>query len=319
MNIAFSKRREMRKMYIMLLYVSGLIITAYSSLYGADRKEHKAERKTYESKTFEFDCVETYRVCHKEGRYALTKLRQTVDNVFTLPTKQAALAEALRQGDKGAIQFYARGLNIWPYYIEAIKAGKIDNVRILLPLMMTKTTYPKNGIDKDDKDLPMRDCSGLVTAIESELSDAAKMALMDTIINFYQPLTLKCGPSCCFSCTSRCNQRRATLIIYGKAKAGKRCLERKGSKELLTYIYDTHQAYIPNDIIKILKIQGNIDLMNKFQERQTRQNREKQLLLSFNCFEETLIYYLQVAQPVICNNKPDVPCWSPWQTLCHKG
>ena len=306
-------------LYMMLVYISVVVITLHNSLYSADHKEKK-ERTLHYSEKFDFDYVSTYEAYRKEGYYALTKLRQTVDNVFTLTTKHLALTTALQKSHKDAIQFYAQGLNIWPYYIEAIKTGAVDNVRILLPLMATKDTYPRYSFNNSDQELPINDCSGLVTAIEAKSlkTDEAKIALMKMIIDFYQPHTLKCGPSCCFSCTSHCNQRRATFIIYGLAKAGEHCLALKQSEDMQKYIYETCQAFVTKDALRILNTQGKTDLNQQFQERRLQQNREIQLLLAFNCFNTGSAYYHKIAQPVINNLRLGASSLSLWPQLCKK-
>jgi len=218
--------------------------------------------------------------------------------------------------------------DLWTQYIQALQEGREDHVRTLLPRMATGNTYPKYYFNRTSVDLPIDDCSGLAAVVEAKtLSDEAKITLMHIIINFYQPKKAQCNQNWFSSCNLLCNQRRAALIAYGRAKAGESCLKLKGSDVMLKEIYGSpNKAFITQDALNILQIQGKIVLLASFTALRTTQHETKRLLSDFNCFHHgsdakysPSEYYHQIAQPVITGSMPYSDCCTKQKLLCKRG
>jgi hypothetical protein len=293
-----------------MLLCSGAVIITGNTLYSAERKEQKTNTLTTAQWHYEHWWHPEHSIASK------TEINKIL--------KCMLFKRALQKHDTEKIRLYAPGLDLWSMYIEALKAGQMYSVSELLKLISTKGAYIQDSCGDFYRELSSNDCSGLVTVIEARLlSDEVKKQLIDMIIDCYQPNKLECEEGCCFSCTSRCNQRRAAFIVYGLAKAGERCLELKKSEELRKYIYDTRQAYITQDALNILERQHQTDLKKTLTLRRDQQNRHKQLLLIFQCIKSTKLglscqYFQEIAQPVITNRRPDAFSLSLWPQLCNK-
>jgi len=304
-----------------LLILSSTLFT-YHSLHGAHHADRKISMQVILKPTA-YDHVGKYKACKKKGEDALTTLHQDFKSYNAL-TQQHAVIASLYAHNKEAVQFYAQEVDLWPIYQNVLKQGHQKHVRMLLPLLATQKTTPHCNYDKKYQELPIDDCSGLVTVVNaSSLYIHEQQELLDLIIKFYLPPNSTCPRTWCFNCKSLCNARRTAFILYGLAKAGEKCIELKKSYDLFYHIYATCHAFVTQDAIKLLREQNKDDLAERLQKIREKQGEASRLLSTFASIQlpdknDPCGYYEQLARPVINNRRPDASSLSVWPQLCSK-